>query len=555
MAATAEWVDQSIDNHEVSNRKADSEHRGRKRKRESVDAGSWSLRTKLLLTLALMWVAMIAIVLSMALQERGDMFAERKLALTNIVSLVETRLEGYAVAVRAGEMSQAEAQSRAVEAIAAMRFGAERKNYIFVVDDEQRIVYHPRREADTDMSDYTDPARAPIYRQFVDMGVSQGTGFVGSVSQRTADSPFLDKLSYVERFMPWQWNIVAGVYTDDVQTAFYHHLQKYALVLLIIGGLLTLAFWLVVRSVYRTLGGEPRDAQTVVERIAAGDLSASAQTGCASHGLLASIERMRMQLALTVTSIRECSESIDVGAREIASGNNDLSARTEEQAASLEQTAASMEQMTATVRQNADNAGQASQLSNDTTASANRGEEIVGRVVATMREIDQSSSEISEIITMIDGIAFQTNLLALNAAVEAARAGEHGRGFAVVASEVRQLAQRSADAAQSIKSLIERSVSQVASGAVLVGEAEQAMGDIQGSADRVSRLMDDISGGTREQTSGIDQINEAVAQIDQVTQQNAALVEEAAAAAVSLEQRAAELSRAVAGFRVDSDAA
>jgi methyl-accepting chemotaxis protein len=554
MAATAQWVEETIGQQSGPDTKRRGWGRSRSQPGPSKGRRAWTLRTKLMLTLALMWLAMAAIVFSMAWQAKATMFGEHKLALQNVVGMAVTALEGHEAAVAAGDMTRAEAQRQAVQTIASMHFGPDRKNYLFVVDDGLRVVYHPRREAGVDMAGYTDPSGSPIYRQFVETGVNQGGGFVATVSQRSKDSPFLEKTCYIERFAPWQWNIGAGVYTDDVQAAFYKRLGQYAFVLLIAGGLLTFAFWMVVRSVYRTLGGEPRDAQIKVERIASGDLSARAYSTADQSGLMGAIERMRMQLAETVTSIRDCSEWINSGAREIAAGNSNLSSRTEEQAASLEETAASMEQMTATVRQSADNAGQASRLSHDTTRAVTQGQAVIERVVTTMRDIDASSKEIAEIITLIDSIAFQTNLLALNAAVEAARAGEHGRGFAVVASEVRQLAKRSADAANNIKTLIERSVGQVATGTGLVGEAEQAMGQIQNSADRMSRLMADISGATTEQTSGIEQINEAIAQIDQVTQQNAALVEQASAAAMSLEQQAGELDRAVSRFQVAGSA-
>jgi methyl-accepting chemotaxis protein len=245
---------------------------------------------------------------------------------------------------------------------------------------------------------------------------------------------------------------------------------------------------------------------------------------------------------------------IDTGTREIAAGNNDLSQRTEQQASSLQQTAAGMEQLTGTVRHNAENARQAREIAIDASAVAQRGSAMFVRLVENMDGISASSKKVADIIGVIDGIAFQTNILALNAAVEAARAGEQGRGFAVVASEVRALAQRSATAAKEIKILIEDSTNRIEGGASLVGDAGRTMDEILGSVGRVATLIDEISTASAEQSDGIAQIGGAVHDMDRVTQQNAALVEEAAAAAMSLETQARRLSDAVATFSVDEAA-
>ena len=260
------------------------------------------------------------------------------------------------------------------------------------------------------------------------------------------------------------------------------------------------------------------------------------------------------QLSSVVGEIRQGSDAISAAAGEIAAGNNDLSQRTEQQAASLEETASSMEELTSTVRQNADNARQANQLALGAADVASQGGAVVGKVVDTMTAINASSRRIVDIISVIDGIAFQTNILALNAAVEAARAGEQGRGFAVVASEVRSLAQRSAGAAKEIKQLIDDSVSKVTEGSALVDQAGKTMGDIVTSVKRVTDIIADISAASQEQSTGIEQINQAVLQMDEGTQQNAALVEEASAAARSLEQQSAHLAQTVSAFRLDEQA-
>jgi len=270
--------------------------------------------------------------------------------------------------------------------------------------------------------------------------------------------------------------------------------------------------------------------------------------------LAASLHDMQQSLVRTVTNVREGSDAIFTGASEIASGNNDLSARTEQQAASLEQTAASMEQLTATVKQNAENARQASQLAHSASETAEKGGNVVAGVVKTMSEIAGSSKKIADITSVIDGIAFQTNILALNAAVEAARAGEQGRGFAVVAGEVRSLAQRSAQAAKEIKGLIDDSVNRVNVGSQLVGTAGETMSDIVSAVTRVTDIMGEIASASDEQSRGIDQVGQAVTEMDRVTQQNASLVEESAAAAASLEDQASRLSQAVSVFRIKREA-
>ena len=267
--------------------------------------------------------------------------------------------------------------------------------------------------------------------------------------------------------------------------------------------------------------------------------------------LLEGIAKMQRSLTETVRTVRSGSESIATATRQIAAGNIDLSSRTEEQASALQETASSMEELTGTVKQNADNARQASSLAANASEIANKGSAVVGQVVGTMGDINQSSAKIADIISIIEGIAFQTNILALNAAVEAARAGEEGRGFAVVAGEVRSLAQRSSAAAKEIKELIDTSVERVQSGSALVDEAGRTMTEIIGAVQRVTDIMGEIAAASEEQSSGIDQVARAVTQMDEVTQQNAALVEEAAAAASSLEDQAGKLRTAVAVFQLE----
>ena len=322
--------------------------------------------------------------------------------------------------------------------------------------------------------------------------------------------------------------------------------------------LLVLGFGLAwaVRRALSQLGGEPEEAMATARAITQGDLSnaVSLRTGDNSS-LMFSLAEMQTSLARVVTNVRQGSEGVATASAEIAQGNHDLSARTESQASALEQTAASMEQLNATVKQNADSARQANQLAMNASTVAIKGGEVVGQVVETMKGINDASRKISDIISVIDGIAFQTNILALNAAVEAARAGEQGRGFAVVASEVRSLAGRSADAAKEIKSLINASVERVEKGTALVGQAGVTMTEVVSSIRRVTDIMGEISAASNEQASGVAQVGEAVTQMDRVTQQNAALVEEMAAAASSLKSQAEDLVGTVAVFKLSGNAA
>ena len=321
-----------------------------------------------------------------------------------------------------------------------------------------------------------------------------------------------------------------------------------ALLMLLVGSGVS---WVITRNLSRSLGAEPDELSNAVSRVAEGELSVHLQLRSGdTSSLLVAVDRMQTSLTRVVHTVRQGSESVATASAEIAQGNMDLSARTEQQASALEQTAASMEELSATVKQNADNARHANQLAMSASTVAIQGGEVVGQVVETMKGINDASRKISDIIQVIDGIAFQTNILALNAAVEAARAGEQGRGFAVVASEVRSLAGRSADAAKEIKSLISASVERVEQGSALVDQAGTTMTEVVSSIRRVTDIMGEISAASNEQSLGVTQVGEAVTQMDQATQQNAALVEEMAAAASSLNTQAQDLVGAVAVFKL-----
>ena len=351
----------------------------------------------------------------------------------------------------------------------------------------------------------------------------------------------------IEKLVNLQIKVAAQEYANanNTKTQVFGTSIALTVVALVVGASLA---WSISNSITRPIA----QAVQVAEKVASGDLSTPIQvTGSDETArLLQALDTMTAGLVGIVSQVRNSSDSIATGSSEIAMGNADLSQRTEEQASNLQQTAASMEEMNVTIKQNADTARTANQLATSASQVAAKGGEVVSQVVATMEDITTSSRKISEIIGVIDGIAFQTNILALNAAVESARAGEHGRGFAVVAGEVRNLAQRSADAAKEIKSLISQSVDKVEAGSRYVGEAGLTMDDIVNQVRRVADLIGEIGAATQEQTQGIDQISNAVNQLDQVTQQNAALVEESAAAAESLKHQAASLAQVVSFFKL-----
>lgn len=333
----------------------------------------------------------------------------------------------------------------------------------------------------------------------------------------------------------------------------YAALRNTAAIAIVLGMLVAALFgFFLIRNIYRELGGEPEYAAHIVRSIAAGDLTMNVTLRQGDDcSLLAAMHTMQRNLTQTIGQIKHATQTINNASAAVASGSQDLSSRTEQQAGSLEETASSMEEMASTVKQNADNAREANQLAAAASETAQRGGAVVSQVVGTMDSINASARKIVDIIGVIDSIAFQTNILALNAAVEAARAGEQGRGFAVVAAEVRSLAQRSASAAREIKALIDDSVGKVDVGAQLVDQAGTTMTDIMESVRRVTHIVGEIAAANQGQASGIDQISAAIVQIDHMTQQNAALVEETTAAAQLLQEQAGKLAKTVTVFKLD----
>ena len=448
----------------------------------------------------------------------------------------------------AGRLSRLQAQALAKQTIAALRYDV--PEYFWINDMHPRVVMHPiRPELDgTDVTDTKDPNGLALFRAFVAQVRASGQGFVAYQWPRPGSAKPVDKISYVQGFEPWGWVVGSGVYIDDLRAAARRQISWVVAVVLstlVVAGYRFISF-------ARGMAVGLDETRRHLRAMTAGDLTTSPSPWGHDEAAQLMLDLRLMQDALRqmVLRVRVVSNDIVHSSSEVASGALDLSERTEQAASNLEQSAASMEQISATVKQSADHAREAARVAAGNASVASDGGHVMRQVVQTMEGIRESSARIEDIIGTIDSIAFQTNILALNAAVEAARAGEQGRGFAVVASEVRSLAQRSAQAAREIKALIGQSVQQVHVGASVVHDAGAKMDEIVAASGRVNALLDEIADGTREQSLGVAQIGEAVNDLDRMTQQNAALVEQTAAAAAAMKDQAQALAREVDGFRL-----
>ena len=475
-----------------------------------------------------------------------SMMKERTEQLSNLVVLAHAAAQKSYEQEKSGALSREDAQKEARRNIGSF---VEKDKYFFVrgfTNDVNYVHPNPKRIGIVDEKGGKEAGvryRAALQGKTIGTVIAKGT--------RPGAKDEVEKLYAIIKFEPWDWTIGFGDYIDDIDHAFWRETA----ILLSIGAVLMLVIalmaWQMLRTLVHQLGGEPQYAADVVTQIAEGNLAVEVITQPGDQtSILHAIRAMRDNLAHLVRQVRDSTDSINTASAEIAAGNGDLSGRTESQASALQETAASMEQLTSTVQQNAANARRADELARAASDMAVRGGDVVQQVVGTMGSIDQSSRKIVDIISVIDGIAFQTNILALNAAVEAARAGEQGRGFAVVASEVRSLAQRSAAAAKEIKGLIDDSVAKVGVGTQLVEQAGSTMREVVDGVKNVTTMVAEISSASAEQSAGIAQVNQAISQMDQGTQQNAALVEEALAAAQSLSQQAVALAQTVGQFRV-----
>jgi len=508
-----------------------------------------TFRHKLFLPLCLSWLCLLAIMSFNIFHTRTMRLDERKAQLTAVSDMAVSIAKEYGELASSGKIAVDDAKKQALARIKAVRYGT---SGYFTVIDSQTVLMHPIKNEliGTAVAAFKDPNGTAVYLDAL-KATQAGGGFTTYLWAKPGEKEPISKLAYNSTYKPWDWTFMTGVYMDDLDAVFKADLLQSVGLLLAIGVALTSISWLVIRNVERTIGGEPSHAAAAAARIATGDLTTDIPLRAGDQdSLMAAIKAMRDKLTLIVSEVRTGTDAIATASGQISSGNQDLSSRTEQQASSLEETAASMEELTSTVKQNADNARQANQLVVVASDIAVRGGTAVAQVVETMGAINASSKKIVEIISVIDGIAFQTNILALNAAVEAARAGEQGRGFAVVASEVRTLAQRSAAAAKEIKTLIDDSVTNVNVGTKLVDQAGATMEEVVESVKRVTDIMAEITAASQEQSMGIEQVNQAVALMDEATQQNAALVEEAAAAAESMREQASSLVKTVSAFKL-----
>ncbi|PRY61393.1 methyl-accepting chemotaxis sensory transducer with Cache sensor [Vreelandella songnenensis] len=502
--------------------------------------------------LGLICLAMLTLVGWLTWETRQTIEQERRTSIQHVVESLQSQLQALQVKSSTGELTLEDAQQRAIDAIANASFAE--GEYVFAFDDQMHIVSHPNRPRGEDMSNYQDANGVRLYAEFLNAARSGGS-HVDYYSRRISGDEQFPKISYIAYLPEWGWAFGAGIYVDDINAAFISNLIRSLIALLIIGIPVTLLMGWVIRDVARRLGGDPRYAAEVVRHIADGDLTRNTTLSSRDQeSLLFDINRMRESLAGTIGDIHHGADQVNNGVEQIVGVNEELSTRTEQQAASLAETASSMEELTATVKQNAEHAHHARKLATTTADNAQRGSDAMTAVVATMANINESSAQMSSIVNTIDAIAFQTNILALNASVEAARAGDQGRGFAVVANEVRQLASRSAAAAQEIKKLIENSGTKVADGSQQVRATGEMINSVVTDIKQLSTLVQEISAATSEQSSGIEQVNLAVTQMDQMTQQNAGLVQESNHATQSLAQLSTQLRQRVANFRINAQA-
>ena len=510
----------------------------------------WKILTKIVsISVATIVMMVLGVMFYVLPFMQKKLMGEKMQATKAVVEVAYNILQSNLAAAKAGTKTVEKAQADALKQVSELRYHG--NEYFWINDLDTKVLMHPIKPElnGKSQAENKDPNGKRIFVEFVNVSKEKGEGVVDYMWAKPGSSKPVAKISYVKLMKEWGWIVGSGIYVDDVEA------QMFKMKWQIIGATTALALlifacaWFVARKIKEALD----QAIAASRRIASGDLTAQIEVRSSDETgeLLTSLREMNSGLARIVGEVRNGAESIATATEEIAAGNSDLSQRTEEQASALEETASSMEELTSTVKQNADNAQAANQLAINASGVAVKGGEVINRVVRTMESITDSSKKISDIIGVIDGIAFQTNILALNAAVEAARAGEQGRGFAVVAAEVRSLAQRSAAAAKEIKALIEDSVAKVQDGSRLVEEAGRTTQDIVTSIKRVTDIMAEISAASLEQSSGIEQVNTAITQMDDVTQQNAALVEEAAAAAESLEEQAQQLVTVVARFTLE----
>ena len=493
-------------------------------------------------------VPMLALLVWLLTTQTAEAMQARMSSTRQLVDVARGIVNSAQAEEAAGSMTREQAQALAIRQIQKLRY--DEKEYFWINDMQPRMVMHPIKPDlnGKELGEMKDPNGLALFSAMVAVVRKDGKGFVAYQWPKPGSDKPVDKISFVQGFEPWGWVIGSGVYTDDLRSATLTRLAWASgvfAVALLIASYLFLSF-------YRVMDGGLKETRRHLRAMTDGDLTTSPFPWGNDEAaqLMFELRAMQESLRKIVTSVRGSSESMVHASSEIASASMDLSAPTEQTAANLEQSAASMEEISSTVKHTADNVRQAAALAADNSKAAVRGGAVIAEVVSTMDDINSSSKKIGDIIGVIDGIAFQTNILALNAAVEAARAGEQGRGFAVVATEVRSLAQRSAQAAKEMKTLISASVEKVDSGSKVVKDAGGTMQELVVNARRMNDLLAEISTAASEQSSGVSQVGAAVNELDRMTQQNAALVEETAAAASALKDQAIGLANEVDRFRL-----
>lgn len=515
------------------------------------------LKTKIRLLLSIAIIGVIFLTIISATKDYYETVDSRKEQLKIAVESMYNIAAGYHKLEQEGKMTKEDAQKAARQAIKVARYGGKdgKTEYFYIWDLATGTAVMLPIKPEWDGVKKKEEVKAPNGQMIIEdmlKGVHASPdkkAYIPTLFPRPGQTESVDKLQFVMGFEPWSWMIGSGLYMDDVK-----EIVMKSITITLVGGLVLLALITItgiylMKSVIKQIGGEPNEAMELMKKVAQGDLTVNIST---KHegSLMDSVNEMVKSLAELVRHTKNSANEIAVASREISDGNMNLSVRTEQTASNLQQTAASMHQISSSIASSSHSANQAATLTQEANQAAQNGGKVMSEVMTNMESIKNASVKITDITSVIDSIAFQTNILALNAAVEAARAGEQGKGFAVVAAEVRNLAQKSASAAKEIKTLIQDSSNHVKDGSVLVMKASQSMNEIVASVDKVKNIINEIDVSASKQTKGILQVNNSVSQLDGMTQQNAALVEEAAAAAASLNEQAKQLSSLVENFKV-----
>ena len=512
-------------------------------------------KMKVLPMLGTALVALLFMAITTLLQERSLIIESRREQLATAVQSAHSIVAAFQAKAASGAMSQEDAQKAAKDALRVSRYGGPdgKTEYFYIWTLDSKGVMHPIKpewEGQDMAGKVKDGEGTDILKTISDAlkASKDGRVFVPTMFARPGQQALVPKLHYVIRVDGWNWMVGSGLYTDDIDALVRKTLLADLVLVLVVMAVVGGVGFTVARSVLRQIGGEPSEAIGIMSQVAQGNLDTQIPNAYPGS-MLDGLAHMVTSLRRLVTEVRSATDSIATASTEIAQGNNDLARRTEDTASNLQTTASSMEELTSTVKQTSDSAQTANQMATSAAEVAARGGQVVAQVVSTMQDINASSNKISDIIGVIDGIAFQTNILALNAAVEAARAGEQGRGFAVVAAEVRNLAQNSAKAAGEIRQLIAGSTEQISRSAAQMQSASQSMGQSVQAVQQVRQEMQGMLVTMTEQSTGIAQVNVALADLDHVTQDNARMAHDYAQSAERMDSSTGVLRRTLDVFR------